>query len=325
MGHMRPFDPHPSLRSPHLQTLLGRTVVKFGRGRVPEADAESTVLECCDGAKLKAMVAREPTQAPLVILIHGWLGDSESWYVARTAHVLSAAGFRVACLLLRDHGGTAAYNREMFNSARIGEVVEACNGLIERSGAASAGILGFSLGGNFALRLASDAHVDPRLIACLAISPVIDPAATVHAIDAGWLIYRKWFVEKWRRALREKQTAFPDVYRDLGGAMRLSTVSAMTDYIVDRYLPYRDSRDYYSRYDLRGDALRRLRVDTKIIAAADDIVIPGTSYAEVACGDRVHLDLFAHGGHCGFVEDWRLNSYLDGASVDFFQSRLGGA
>ena len=232
---MEPFHPPPSLRSPHLQTLLGRTVVKFGRGRVPEADTESTVLECCDGAKLKAMVAREWTQAPLVILIHGWLGDSESWYVIRTAHVLSAAGFRVACL---------------------------------------------------------------------AISPVIDPTATVHAIDTGWLIYRKWFVEKWRRALREKQTAFPDVYRDLDGAMRLSTVSAMTDYIVDRYLPYRDSRDYYARYDLRGDALGRLRIDTKIIAAADDVVIPGSSYAEVAHDDRVHLDLFAHGGTGDSTPTW---------------------
>ncbi len=322
---MRPFDPPPSLRSPHLQTVLGRTVVKLGRGRVPEVDAESTVLECRDGVKLKAMVARVPTEAPLVILIHGWLGNSKSWYVARTAHVLSTAGFRVACLLLRDHGGTASYNLEMFNSARLGEVVEACNGLIERTGAASAGILGFSLGGNFALRLASDASVDPRLTACLAISPVIDPTATVHAIDTGWQIYRKWFVDQWRRELRKKQAAFPDEYRDLDGAMRLSTVSAITDYIVDRHLPYRDAADYYARYDLRGDALARLRIDTRIIAAVDDMVIPGTAYAEVSHSDQLHLDLFDHGGHCGFIEDWRLNAYPDAASADYFQTRLGGA
>ena len=322
---MKPFDPPPGLRSPHLQTLLGRIPVKLGRGRIPEVDADGIVLECRDGVKLKGVVARAPTQAPLVILIHGWLGDSESWYVARTAHALSAAGFRVACLLLRDHGGTASYNLEMFNSARLGEVVEACNGLIERTGAASAGILGFSLGGNFALRLASDALVDRRLVACLAISPVIDPAATVRAIDSGWLIYRKWFVDKWRRGLREKQAAFPDLYRDLDGAMRLSTVSAITDYIVDRHLPYRNSADYYARYDLRGDALAQLRIDTKIIAAADDMVIPGSAYAEVAHSDRLHLDLFHHGGHCGFIEDWRLNAYPDAAGVDYFQTRLGGA
>ena len=273
--------------------------------------------------RLEARVSSEPTGAPLVTIIHGWLGDSGSWYVQRTARALTASGFRVACLLLRDHGGTAYRNREMFNSARLGEVLDACNALVEQCSPTSAGIMGFSLGGNFALRLASHADLDRRLAACLAISPVIDPAATVRAIDTGWLVYRKWFVDKWRLALKEKQAAFPDEYRGLAGAMRLSTVAGITDYLVGRYLPYRDSNHYYSHYDLRGDGLANVRIGTHIIAAEDDMVIPGASYAEVTPNDHVELEMFRHGGHCGFLEDWRLNCYLDRASVDFFRARVG--
>ena len=318
---MRHFDPPTGLRSPHLQTILAR--IPVGVADAPALRLENVALACRDGVRLEARISTAPTGTPLVTIIHGWLGDSGSWYVQRTARALRANGFRVACLLLRDHGGTAAHNREMFNSARLGEVLDACNALVEQCSPTSAGIMGFSLGGNFALRVASHADLDSRFAACLAISPVIDPAATVRAIDAGWLVYRKWFVNKWRSALKEKQTAFPDEYRDLAGAIRLSTVAGITDYLVERYLPYRDSADYYSRYDLRGDGLSQVRIGTRIIAAEDDMVIPGASYAEVTPNDLVDLKMFRHGGHCGFLEDWRLNCHLDGASVDFFRARLG--
>ena len=317
---MRYFDPPAGLASPHVQTILARVPVKTADA--PTLGLQNVTPECRDNARLEARVSTAPTGTPLVTIIHGWLGDSGSWYVQRTARALSGNGFRVACLMLRDHGGTAPLNREMFNSARLGEVLDACNALVEHCSPASAGIMGFSLGGNFALRLASRADLDPRFAGCLAVSPVIDPAATVRAIDTGWLVYRKWFVDKWRLALEEKRAAFPDEYRDLAGALRLSTVAGITDYLVGRYLPYRDSADYYSRYDLRGDRLANVRIATRIVAAEDDMVIPAVSYDEVTPNDYVDLRVFRHGGHCGFLEDWRLNCYLDGASVDFFRAQL---
>lgn len=317
---MPKFQPAVGLRSPHLQTLLARVRTKTNQRHGTGVCSQDAILDCRDGIQLRAMVSPGPTDAPLVVILHGWLGDTRSWYVERTASVLHAGGFRVASLLLRDHGGTAALNREMFNSARLGEVVDACTALAK--GCDSVGIVGFSLGGNFALRMASDPGVDSGLKACLAVSPVIDPARTVRAIDSGWLIYRKWFVNKWRRALKEKQAAFPNDYRGLDGALRLSTVAGITDFLVGRYLPYRDSAHYYARYDLRGDALARVRIDTRIVAALDDMMIPGDSYADIAHNDRVDIQVFNHGGHCGFVEDWRLNAYLDDVVVKYFRARL---
>jgi len=319
---MPEFRPPVGLRSPHLQTLLARMPTKASKRHVTGVCTERAILDCRDGIRLEAWVTPLRTDAPLVIILHGWLGDSRSWYVERTARVLHAGGFRVASLLLRDHGGTAAHNREMFNSARLGEVIDACNALAD--GCDSVGIVGFSLGGNFALRLASDPGADSSVKACLAVSPVIDPARTVRAIDAGWLVYRKWFVAKWRRALKEKQDAFPQEYRALDGALRLSTVAGITDFLVERYLPYRDSIDYYARYDLRGDRLAQVGIDTRIVAARDDMMIPADSYADITPNDRVDLHVFDHGGHCGFIEDWRLNAYLDGVVVEYFDRRLIG-
>ncbi|MDE0444780.1 MAG: alpha/beta fold hydrolase [Gammaproteobacteria bacterium] len=319
---MPKFQPPLGLTSPHLQTLLARVPTRASQRHGTGVCSEDVILNCRDGVRLEARVTPGRTGAPLVIILHGWLGDSRSWYVERTANVLHAQGYRIASLLLRDHGGTASHNREMFNSARLGEVVDACNALAE---GCAAGVIGFSLGGNFALRLAGDPQTDSGFKACLAVSPVIDPARTVRAIDAGWVIYRKWFVTKWHGALEEKQAAFPDDYAELDAALRLSTVAGITDFLIGRYLPYRDSADYYARYDLRGEALARVRIDTRIVAARDDMMIPADSYNDVTHNDRVDLQMFDHGGHCGFVEDWRLNAYLDEVVVEYFRARLTAA
>ena len=52
------------------------------------------------------------------------------------------------------------------------------------------------------------------------------------------------------------------------------------------------------------------------------MVIPAASYAEVAPNDHVDVKVFRHGGHCGFLGDWRLNCHLDEASIDFFRAQL---
>ena len=322
------FNPPPLLRSPHVQTVLSRwRPQRLHLG----AHTDEIVLHCAQGVRLKAYVtppaatdgsAQAPGDAPLAIIIHGWLGCERSSYVQRTAAVLHAQGYAVARLLLRDHGDSAGLNRQMFNSARVSEVAQACNLLMERAAAPAGAIVGFSLGGNFALRLACHERLNERLLAGLAISPVIEPAATVRAIDTGWAAYRLWFVRYWRQALAAKQAAFPAEYDDLDGAMQLSTVAGITDYLVDRYLPFPNSGDYYARYDLRGDALAGLRVQARIVAALDDPVIPGGGFRAIARTAPLELELTPHGGHCGFVTNWQLGSYLDAALTRFFAEHV---
>ena len=92
--------------------------------------------------------------------------------------------------------------------------------LQQEHGAGRGGVLGFSLGGNFALRVARALQIPT-----LAICPAIDPEATMRAIDAGWTGYRWYFIRKWHRALKAKQQAFPDRY-DFSPARRQRDLQA---------------------------------------------------------------------------------------------------
>lgn len=308
------FKPPLWLRNGHVQTVVG------SRGRGPWAErraaalAQATQRELieCQDAKLEVWLNTIP-QRPTVIIIHGWLGCADSSYVLSAAAALHAAGFGVARLNLRDHGDTAHLNAELFHSARIGEVVEAIVTLRERLGT-PIGLLGFSLGGNFALRVAKATGIHT-----LAVCPAMDPAASTLAIDHGLPIYRWFFVRKWRTALAAKQAAFPDQY-DFGEAQGLSHVSTLTGLFVRKHTPFADMHDYFAHYTLTGDTLAGT-VGAEIVYAQDDPVIPAAGFADLPADLRVHA--MPCGGHCSFITNPTQPSWVDHFAVARFADLLG--
>ena len=304
------FKPSFGLRSAHAQTILSSSinpVLMANRRRSFGAPGEDRVLEVSDGVRLHAVLHERP-DAPLVVLLHGWLGGADSVYMLSVAGKLERAGYAVARLNLRDHGGSEHLNEEMFHSARIQEVVEAVQALTASRAPERCALLGFSLGGNFALRVS--ARTGLYAVACC---PVIDPAIAMPAIDAS-PIYRRFFVRKWQRALRAKAAAHPDRY-DFGRAASLGTVSELTDYFVAQHTEYPSSPEYFDAYSVAGTRLSDAHAT--IIAAADDPVIPASSFAKLPS----HLDLVLtdRGGHCGYLANWRFESWFDSKALERLQ------
>jgi predicted alpha/beta-fold hydrolase len=312
------YTPRPWLRSPHLQTVLSSRGIR-ARGRAALARSEAITLECRDGTRLAALVDAPHPSASLLILLHGWLGTANSAYLERTAVALLEDGFNVARLLLRDHGDTASLNVEPFNAARIDEVVDACNQLAERHGQ-RAGLVGFSLGGNFALRVASHPDRSDRIRACFAVCPAIDPAAAVDAIDGGWFGYRLYFVRKWHRAFKAKQAAFPERF-DFTEALALDHIAALTDWFVPRYTPFTDAADYYAHYRLNDGARRPPEIATSILVSADDPVIPIASVDSLPSDWQRLVTVTRHGGHCAFLET-ATDTFLARCVPRFFRAHL---
>ena len=287
----------------HVQTVLGSTGRRWIMPR-READflSQEAVVDITvpDGATLRSKV-NEVAGAPLVVLIHGWLGCDHSSYVLSAAAHLHRSGFTTARINLRDHGDTEALNEEMYHSALTQEIAELALCLGERFGGAGTGVMGYSLGGNFALRVARETGLPT-----LAICPAVDPVRTMHQIDHGASIYRHYFLGKWRRSLQAKAQAFPDRY-DFNRAYTLNSVQALTDYFVRYHSEFPSVEDYFSRYDLSGSALEG--VTAQILVAEDDPVIPVSQFDGLPSSLEIHR--IAGGGHGSFVKDYALNSWCD--------------
>jgi len=161
------------------------------------------IVDGGDGVRLFGLHSTIPGRAPkaLVLLLHGWEGSADSGYMRHTAAHLLERGFDVFRLNFRDHGDTHHLNEGIFHSCRLAEVVHAAKWIADRFPSPAFLAAGYSLGGNFALRLALRAPAaGVPLQRVAAVCPVLDPGRTMQQMEDGLPLYLYYFERKWRRS-----------------------------------------------------------------------------------------------------------------------------
>lgn len=325
--HDSSFAPPLWLRNAHLQSTLHsmgwwrRRVVK--RARALLAAAEHCIVAGGDGVRLSAWVSRQPSAAinqplngqsndgPWVVILHGWLGSADSNYVLSLGALLFGRGYNVIRLNLRDHGDSHHLNEGLFHSCLLDEVTNAVRALQIRYAASPLSLIGFSLGGNFALRIAAHApDVNLALKRAIAISPAINPAATDAALILAPPIYRQYFLAKWKQALKLKQHSFPHLY-DFTELLRSPSVTELTAELVQTYSNFDSLSEYYQGYSLLGERLKNLQVPSYIVTSLDDPIIPAVDIAQLPRLAALQVITTSRGGHCGFFESLRDERWID--------------
>src|SRR5690606_16643660 len=88
-------------------------------------------------------------------------------------------------------------------------------------------------------------------------------------------------------------------------------LTATTEYFVERYTEFGSLDAYLDGYALTGEVLAGLEVPSRLIAACDDPVIPSADLERIARSPALEVTLAPGGGHCGFIENLALRSWLD--------------
>lgn len=314
------FKPPLWMRSPHVQSMLVSLPV---RRRFVERRAVALVqssvehlLDCGDSVTLQCFhsspsaVTKKPS-AGTVVLVHGWEGSSASLYMLSLAQTLFNAGFDVVRLNLRDHGATHHLNRDIFHSCLLPEVVGAVKRLQEMFPTGPLCLAGVSLGGNFMLRVAAQAREAGLKIAkVVAISPVLDPVETLHALENGFSLYHWYFIRKWNRSLVKKQAAWPDYY-NFAEFLRLTSLRDKTAEMVARFTQFASLDDYLNGYSITGERLAPLACPATIITACDDPIIPVGGIERLIVSPFLKVTVTRYGGHCGFFDTLSGETWLE--------------
>ncbi|MBS0194531.1 MAG: alpha/beta fold hydrolase [Proteobacteria bacterium] len=308
------FAPPVWLRNRHLQSVLSSSGWRRRAGvrTLQRLQVRTTeyLLDAGDGVRLQGFHSTlQRTPRGLVLLLHGWEGSSESGYLLHTAATLLEAGFDVFRLNFRDHGDTHHLNVDPFHSCRLQEVLGAVRALVEAIPTQPLLAAGYSLGGNFALRLALRApQAGIALRHAAAVCPVLDPAQVLVALETGLPLYHWYFMRKWRGSLRRKRALFPQRH-DFDDAVLRLPMRALTAWMVGRYTDFPALADYLDGYTIGGERLAGLQVPVSILAAADDPVIPADGFSGLHLPASAHLEIAEHGGHCGFLDSIRAQGY----------------
>lgn len=333
-AHTPLFLPHRFVRSGHLQTLLARRrplqVLCLAKEQPLLLDGGPSPTPLDGGQRVRLLAYYTPCDKQverrgLIVLLHGWEGCSHSNYdIMMTDHFMTA-GFDVVRLNLRDHGpnyhvNRYTLNRGLFLGTLLDEVATVIHQLAAMAGGLPFYLVGVSMGGNFALRLACHHRQQPiaNLAKVIAVNPAANPARATDAIDRH-PVYRHYFRKRWLASLLAKQHFFPALY-NFAPVRTMPTIRAMTDWLVRHYGHYygnfHSADEYFATYAVQTDELALLNVPVTIIAAMDDPVIDATDLLAFKPHPLLVRHLHPTGGHVGFVNIFPFQHHLPTMVMD---------
>jgi uncharacterized protein len=306
------FRPHFLVHHGDVQTLLSMVqtrhaldVTQGEQAVILDAGVDHTGVDPDRSVKLLAYHTPHRKDGPrrgLVLTLHGWEGCSHSNYNLLVGSKLIHAGYDVVRLNMRDHGNTHHLNKGIFYSTLIEEVVAAAEQVVNWAGDDPFYVVGASLGGSFALRLAIrwDLERHPNLRRVVAINPAINPNRTADVLDRH-PVYRHYFRKRWLASLQRKQELFPDLY-DFDEVAQIASVRSMTEWLIPRYSEYQDAVQYFNSYAVTGADLRDLAVPVTIITAANDPIISAQDFEMLEKHPLLNVQIHPSGGHVGFAD-----------------------
>ena len=313
------FSPPLGLRNRHVQTIFSsvgprRLRLRRIKKRLRQ-HAQPLILDAGEGVRLLSYLNKphlETSKPSLVILIHGWEGSEESSYMLSASARLLDAGYAVLRLNMRDHGASHHLNEEAFNSTLLDEVIQAIQGVQSQQRYERYHLAGFSLGGNFSLRVAaSEQSKGLKLRSVSAFCPVVhaEEANTALVQRRNWL-YDAYFVRKWKRSLRRKSELFPHRFA-LEDFVHLDSLDAMNKALIPKYTEFRALDDYFDAYAIVDDRLKDPICPCYLHFAEDDMIIPVTGVDRIQPHPSLQVEVTRHGGHCGYLSNWRFDSWQD--------------
>ena len=314
------FRPPLFLKNAHVQTVLASSRLRTLGTHAIRSVSRKEIIETAEGIKLLGShsIQMDGRAKALAILLHGWEGSTDSTYLLRCGNILYANGYDVFRLNFRDHGESHHLNEGIFYAVLLEEIFQAVRRVAGWAGQRPVFLIGFSLGGNFVLRILKKCARVPIANLChaISISPVLNPQKSTTKIDRIAFI-RKYFLAKWRRSLRKKQALFPNIY-DFGDVIGLKTIQALTEALLAKYSDFPTAQDYFDAYSIREAAIADVRTPTTIITAEDDPIIPIEDFYDLKLNKHIRLVIHPHGGHNGFITGFKLKSWYENEIIRLF-------
>jgi predicted alpha/beta-fold hydrolase len=294
------FRPLPFLANPHVQTVLSAL---WNGPPPPVADREQHVA-LPDGDRLVLHDRVPPRWRPgdrIALLVHGLGGSHRSGYMGRFAELLLPHGFRVVRLDLRGVGRGEALARRTYHGGCSDDVRAAAEALHRLSPESPLALIGLSLGGNIALKLAGEAADKPlpNLERVAAVSPPIDltRCAALLALPRN-RFYETHYLRALVAQVRRHGRRFPDL--PLVRFPRRLTMRLFDDLCTAPRCGFADALDYYRRASALP-VIPRIRVPAFILTARDDQFIDVAPFEALGAPPHVEVQVTERGGHLGFL------------------------
>lgn len=247
---------------------------------------------------------------PLIMLIHGLTGSSQSGYIKGLQSALHKQGLRSAALNFRGCSGSSNNRARCYHSGETEDIDFLYQTLRLREPLAPIGAAGFSLGGNVLLKWLGEQGNQLDLFAAVAVSVPLLLGVCATKLDSGFSkFYRVNLLKELKAYMHSKlqhlnSTGLTEEAMKIEALGDLSSIRSFWQYddrVVAKLHGFADVSDYYRRSSSR-QYLKAITVPTLLIQAADDPFMTKEVLPELnELSPQVQLELSPHGGHVGFI------------------------
>ncbi|QDU80016.1 putative hydrolase [Polystyrenella longa] len=242
---------------------------------------------------------------PLIVLLHGLGGTSQSVYIRSAAHYLCSQGNRVVRLNFRGAGDAAGCCDEIHHPGRYRDLAALFSSVSNNPQFQSeleAGVVlaGFSLGGSVLLNYLAREDLDDRIRGAITISAPLDLKSTSRCLDkpTRWP-FQRYLLHKMRHEINRSNV-------DITPAEEKAIKNARSVWEFDKTFTapragYSDVESYYAD-NSAGTRLSQINIPTLLLFAKDDPLIDGQGYLNRNWDDNPCLipAMVPDGGHVGF-------------------------
>jgi len=293
-----PFEAASWLPNGHFQSVFASLLMPV---KLPDYRRE--ILNLPDGDITAADWVDGESDAPLVVLIHGMEGSSDSRYARLLMNECRARGWRGVVLHMRSCGGIMNKKKQFYHGGFYQDIEYFIDTRLPDLGMNQpVYLLGVSLGGSQIVHYLAKGNARERVRASIIISAPLDLAASADFMSIG---FSRQYVAKFRNSLLKKYYLKSHLIGDDTMADKLIKAKTFWDLDNAGTAPihgFRDAAHYYAEMSSKN-CLKDISVPTLYLASRDDPFVPAASMPHHSVGNVTSL-LTKKGGHVGFVDHY---------------------
>ncbi len=256
----------------------------------------------------------------LAILLHGLEGDAQRHYIIGSAKRMNQSGFDVCAVNFRGCSGEPNRLYPSYHSGATHDLEAVLHHVLDLGTYKEMYILGYSLGGNLALKYLGEGNRIPeQLKAVVGVSVPCDlKDACEQLLQPKNVLYAQRFKRHLLEKLREKQQRFPERI----GIKQIDAVVTLKDFDDTYTAPahgFKDAMDYYAQCSCK-QFLSQITIPALILNAKNDSFLGEACYPiqEARANPMVYLEMPDFGGHVGFWGRQNI-SYAEQRALSFFE------
>eukprot|EP00602_Paraphysomonas_sp_CaronLab_P011216 CAMPEP_0185041702 /NCGR_PEP_ID=MMETSP1103-20130426/41364_1 /TAXON_ID=36769 /ORGANISM="Paraphysomonas bandaiensis, Strain Caron Lab Isolate" /LENGTH=310 /DNA_ID=CAMNT_0027581559 /DNA_START=155 /DNA_END=1087 /DNA_ORIENTATION=- len=263
-------------------------------------------------------------KSPIVVLIHGLCGSSESPHIVYAGHEFKARGYTVCAFISRGCGGLPLTTPESFTAARTSDLAEALEHIRSRYPDRRLCAVGYSLGAGILLKYVGERGDRSLLSSAVAVSPSWNFLKVTP-----W--FQTWSSTRLVEGLRGYLLDHMDYLKNhennrvrIAETLRAKDVREFDHHAVVPVHGYRDVDHYYQDSSAVHHA-HNITTPTLALSAEDDPVcaVEGRPMDISTYGDGLVVVTTRTGGHVAFtrgIHFFSTRSWMDDVAIEWLEA-----